>query len=79
MRCTIITWAGCTLAECKRWHNPLARREVIGQILDDVEDLASWEYEDLQRQVSLRLGKSGNALYDLVLGLYPELNEAGVR
>ena len=65
-----------TLAEFKLWRNPQARREVIGQILDYAKDLASWGYEDLQRQVSLALGKSGNALYELVRELYPELNEA---
>ena len=65
-----------TLAEFKLWRNPQARREVIGQILDYAKDLASWDYEDLQRQVSLALGKSGNALYELVRQLYPELNEA---
>ena len=65
-----------TLAEFKLWRNPQARREVIGQILDYAKDLASWGYEDLQRQVSIALGKSGNALYDLVVERYPEVNEA---
>ena len=65
-----------TLAEFKLWRNPAARREVIGQILDYAKDLASWDYEDLQRQVSLALGKSGNALYDLVCRQFPDLNEA---
>ena len=57
-----------TLSEFKLWRNPQARREVIGQILDYAKDLASWGYEDLQRQVSLATGKSGNVLYDLVPG-----------
>ena len=65
-----------TLAEFKLWRNPQARREVIGQILDYAKDLASWGYEDLQRQVSLALGKSGNALYDLVRQRNPDLDEA---
>ena len=65
-----------TLVEFKLWRNPQARREVIGQILDYAKDLASWGYEDLQRQVSLALGKSGNVLYDLVRQQYPDLNEA---
>ena len=65
-----------TLAEFKLWRNPQARREVIGQILDYAKDLASWGYEDLQRQVSLALGQSGNALYDLVRQQSPDLNEA---
>lgn len=51
------------LAEFKLWRNPEARREVIGQILDYAKDLASWGFEDLQREVSLKNGKS---LFDLV-------------
>ena len=56
-----------TLCEFKLWRNPQARREVIGQILDYAAALASWSYEDLQRQVSLALGGEGsNFLYELV-------------
>lgn len=65
-----------TLTEFKLWRNPQARREVIGQILDYAKDLALWSYEDLQRQVSLALGKSGNALYEMVHQQSPDLNEA---
>lgn len=54
------------LAEFKLWRNPEARREVIGQILDYAKDLASWNYEDLQREVSLNTRKTGNVLFDLV-------------
>lgn len=65
-----------TLAEFKLWRNPQARREVIGQILNYAKDLASWRYEDLQRQVSQKLGKKGNVLYDRVRERHPELDEA---
>ena len=65
-----------TLAEFKLWRNPQARREVIGQVLDYAKDLASWGYEDLQRQVSLATGMSGNAVYGLVREQAPGLNEA---
>ena len=65
-----------TLAEFKLWRNPQARREVIGQILDYAKDLASWGYEDLQRQVSLASGKRGNAIYDLVRERWPDVKEA---
>lgn len=64
-----------TIAEFKLWRNPQARREVIGQILDYAKDLAAWGYEDLQREVSKRLGKNGNALFDLVRAHNPDLNE----
>lgn len=65
-----------TLAEFKLWRNPQARREVIGQILDYAKDLASWHYEDLQRQVSLARRQTGNAPYDLVRAHCPDLNES---
>ena len=64
------------IAEFKLWRNPQARREVIGQILDYAKDLASWGYEDLQREISLNLGKTGNVLYELVRKDSPELDEA---
>ncbi len=65
-----------TLAEFKLWRNPQARREVIGQILDYTQELASWGYEDLQREVSRRLGKRGNVLYELIREGSPETDEA---
>lgn len=65
-----------TLAEFKLWRNPQARREVIGQILDYAKDLASWNYDDLQRQVSLATGKTGNSPYALVRAQHPQLGEA---
>lgn len=66
-----------TLCEFKLWRNPQARREVIGQILDYAAALASWSYEDLQRQVSLALGEQGsNVLYDLIARRHPDVVEA---
>ena len=65
-----------TITEFKLWRNPQARREVIGQILDYAKDLASWGYEDLQREVSKRLNKNGNVLYDLVRERHPNISEA---
>ena len=65
-----------TLAEFKLWRNPQARREVIGQILDYTQELASWGYEDLQREVSRRLGKRGNMLFELIQEVSPETDEA---
>ena len=65
------------LAEFKLWRNPQARREVIGQILDYTKELASWGYEDLQREVSRALKRTGNVPYRLVREQAPELDEAG--
>ncbi len=65
-----------TLVEFKQWRNPQARREVIGQILDYAKELASWRYEDLQREVSKCLNTAGNALYDRVCAIHPDVDEA---
>ena len=65
-----------TLTEFKLWRNPQSRREVIGQILDYAKELASWSYEDLQRQVSIPLNESGNILYSLVDAHSPGIDEA---
>ncbi len=63
------------LVEFKLWRNPEARREVIGQILDYAKDLASWDYEDLQREVSLNTRRTGSVLFDLVRNVNNVLNE----
>ena len=65
-----------TLAEFKLWRNPQARREVIGQILDYAKELASWSYEDLQREVSKALKRKGNVPYELVREHAPDIDEA---
>lgn len=66
-----------SLCEFKLWRNPEARRKVIGQILDYATNIASWGYEDLQRQVALAPGaKKGNSLYKLVRARHPDLAEA---
>lgn len=46
------------LAEFKLWRNPQARRAVIGQILDYARVVASWTYDDLDREVRSRTRKS---------------------
>ena len=65
-----------TLVEFKLWRNPQARREVIGQILDYAKELASWSYEDLQREISKASNKTGNVLHELVHARHPEVDEA---
>ena len=65
-----------TIAEFKLWRNPQARREVIGQILDYTREIASWSYEDLQREVSKTLRKQGNVLFDRVRAAVPGTDEA---
>ncbi len=64
------------LLEAKLWRNPEARRKVIGQVLDYAKELNRWDYEELQKQVSARTSRSGNALYDLVRERYPKVEES---
>ncbi len=61
--------------EAKLWHGPEARRTVIGQILDYAKELGRWTYEDLQRAVTRRTGRHGNALFDIVNDAVGGLNE----
>ena len=60
------------LAEFKLWRNPAARREVIGQILDYARELASWDYDDLEREVRRRTSR---APFDIVSERHSELSE----
>lgn len=63
------------LVECKLWRNPEGRREVVGQILDYAKELSRWSSADLQREVSRRLGRTGNPLLDLVRAADPSVDE----
>lgn len=76
--CLFVTrFGGLVVVECKLWRNPQARREVVGQILDYAKELASWDYSALQREVSIARGeRATNALYELVAGRHPDVDEA---
>ena len=60
------------LAEFKLWRNPGARREVIGQILDYAGVLASWSYDDLEREVRQRTDRSP---FDIVSEAHSDMQE----
>lgn len=64
------------LVECKLWRNPEMRRQVVSQILDYAKELSRWSSSDLQREASRRLGRTGNALLDLVREAGHEVDEA---
>ena len=55
-----------TLAECKLWRNPQARREVVGQILDCAAQLSRWDYETLEKAIGVRLNQAGFSLYQFL-------------
>ena len=74
----LITASGLpVLVECKLWRNPQARREVVGQILDYAKELSRWTASDLQREVSRRTGRTGNAVVDLVREAGHAIDEIG--
>lgn len=76
--CLFVTrFGGLVIVECKLWRNPQARREVVGQILDYAKELASWDYADLQREVSIARRERGtDALHRLVAARFPDLDQA---
>lgn len=65
-----------TLVECKLWRNPQARREVVAQVLHYAQAMSRWSYSDLQRQVSIARGQTGNVPFELVRTNQPNLVEA---
>ena len=60
------------LAEFKLWRNPDARRKVVAQILDYARVLASWSYDDLDREVRNRTKRSP---FDIVSEAHGEVGE----
>lgn len=65
-----------TLVECKLWRNPQARREVVAQVLHYAQAISRWSYSDLQRQVSIARGATGNAPFELVRTDHSDLVES---
>jgi len=57
-----------TLAECKLWRNPQARREVVGQILDYAAQLSRWDYTTLEQAVGRARKDANFSLYDFLCG-----------
>ena len=57
-------------AECKLWHNPEARRQVVAQVMDYVESITSWSYAALEEAVARAQlpdgGRPPKRLYELV-------------
>lgn len=64
-----------TIAECKLWRNPEARRKVIGQVLDYAKDIAGWEYEIFERACLDRMPES-RSLFAYMQERYPDLDES---
>jgi hypothetical protein len=65
-----------TIAECKLWRNPEARRQVVGQILDYAKDLSQWDYSKFQRECLKARKSSDTSLYSIVAKHFPDLEES---
>jgi len=64
-----------SLAECKLWRNPEARRKAIGQILDYAKDIAKWDYSKFESECIKARNKDANSLYEIVSNYYPDIEE----
>lgn len=63
------------IVETKLWRNPEARRTVLTQTLDYAKELATWDFDDLSREVGKVIGRPGTGILDVVRKAHPEINE----
>jgi len=54
-----------SIAECKLWRNPEARRRVVAQVLDYAKELARWSYEDFEHAVLGARNDGSKSLIDV--------------
>ena len=64
-----------TIAECKLWRNPEARRKVVGQILDYAKDIARMDYSAFEKLCLITRKQNDISLFELVSQYYPEIEE----
>ena len=65
-----------TIAECKLWRNPEARRKAVGQILDYAKDIAKWDYDKFESEcLKSRKGKE-KSLYEIISNDFPDIEES---
>ena len=64
-----------TIAECKLWRNPEARRKVIGQILDYAKDIAKWDYSKLETTCLKKRNDNSQSLIEIMQSYYPDIDE----
>ena len=55
-----------TIAECKLWKNPQARREVVAQIVDYAQALSEMDYETFEKQILLARDGKEKSLFEIV-------------
>lgn len=64
-----------TLAECKLWRNPEARRQAVGQLLDYAKDITKWDYSRFEAECLKARKSTETSLHQIVSNYYPEIVE----
>lgn len=71
-----------TIVETKLWRNPEAHRNVIAQVLDYASELATWNYEELDRAVQGFMQKAvgkPTSLFNAVTNSQPDLEVSEIE
>jgi hypothetical protein len=64
-----------TIAECKLWRNPEARRKAVGQILDYAKDVTKWDYQKFEGECLKARGSGEPSLYEILRAYFPDIVE----
>lgn len=64
-----------TIAECKLWRNPEARRKAVGQILDYAKDIAKWDYDKFEYECIKSRKSEEKTLYEIINNDFPDTEE----
>lgn len=65
-----------TIAECKLWRNPEARRKAVGQILDYAKDIAKWDYRKFELECLKARKDNSNSLFSIISSYFPDVIES---
>lgn len=75
----VSVYGDIVIVECKLWRNPEARREVVAQVIDYAQAMASWTYADLDEAVRKARFLDGagppKSIYELVAKSNERLRE----
>jgi hypothetical protein len=65
-----------TIAECKLWRNPEARRKAVGQVLDYAKDIARWSYAKFEQRCLDARKETDMTLYQIMQTYFADLIES---
>lgn len=64
-----------TIAECKLWRNPEARRKAVGQVLGYAKDIAKWDYEKFEFECLKARKNNTISLFSIINNYFPDVIE----